>query len=818
LRIKPTIVIGHGAFGLAVLRRFLRKTAPRGSLIPAGLAAADDDGRRLRDIALLWMPEPSVSVSASSAAELQSADDPYGRADFLRDLYRQIDTVPNMPGAAETVLCDKVADAARFLRSPELVEARAGLDGLDVIVVAQARKAADITALDSLNRALLSRLMQNYREWCEGQRAARKLHCIAIYDFDNYRGGSDDDRRLRRAVQASMEGWQRALEHPGRVPRPILDRCYLLDGRAGEAHRGPRNRRDEITLFLELLLFGGVRDDEMLKFLFQQGSNVESVAAGFGVRALERSPQLLSRLAAARFGAGWLAWLRGDADVRSGRRAAALEAALKPLLAEIDQPELTRAAIERTWVTGAAGLADAVLGLPGLETERWGEQAERHLTERSRDLERDLLQVGLAQISALRSGHLGEAGAAVRAAIDQDLHNPHAPVPLAAVLGELDDALARLRAQASTETPVAPPPALSVGAAHRTYLDASGHWLAEDGAALSRFWPLLAAVSGLAATPFAQDLLRQLPLLAATDSPWQKQLSLWVERLDQPLVIAPALFICTWLALRAFAQPRVERAVARARAFHLDPRRGRLAAAVRADCDALSGIRERVLRNVQATVGNDLLALLSALRERLKQREREMLWLGEQLEEFARMFGLERGKDVVQPPADDAHRWLVSPSDLTTMMQRRPDVSGQFEASQPDLPKPFEGWSERHCERFLDLFGFLDNLSRLYLDAFVNQAGEGRADAEWALRGNALRQLLQRRLDVGFSAAADQDQAQTRSFAVLPEEWRGHAAAADALRALGINNDDLRPGSDPARLYLLAVRFGVAPAALEAPG
>lgn len=801
--LKPTILVGHGAFGREVLRRLLRKTAPRGSLVWATGTAAGA-GHRLRDLALLWMPG-----TGGEARDHQGADTD-GEADFLRDLYRQIRPVEARPGAAERAFCDAVADAAAWLRRPELQQQRPdALPGLDLCIITHIDGPADIAALDSMTRAALTRLADDNPVWRVGVASKRTLHCIEVLDFDNYRGGSDGGA-MRRALRRSMEAWKVRLEQ--RVP--ALDRAWLLDGRARDSHRDQKSRLDEVTLFIEFLLFAGVRGEEGLKALYQQDGQDQQIAAAFGIRLLERSPALLCRVAAARFGAGWVRWLRG-VEGGAGQPASRLATALAPLLVEAGGNG-NQSALAEQWSDGVSALAQTLLGLAERRGEDWPARAQAHFDTGMAGLQRDLQRAALARLAGLRERHLADDGQALAGAITADLHDALAPVPLAAVIETLDGAMAGLRTK---PVPATPPPVVTLArsvAAHRGFSVARASWLAGHGRGLAAFWPLLAALLALAATPFALVLLRQLPLLAGSDQAARRALADLIDRWDQPAYLALALFALLWPLLYLTLQRPIVAALRRARGFWLDPARGRLTAAIRADCAALHGLLTQAQGTLRSALAADLLRVLGALRERLHRRERELVWLGGQLEEFQRMQGLAPGTLRLEPPADGAHRLLLADDDLPRLMQRQPAERARFLATLPALPAPFADWQAPWLERFLDLFGFVDRLSQPYLEQARGEASGDPDGPEWQRRRVALAALLaQPGFTPGFRSDADKRSSSEQSAAVLPADWRGQPAVTGLLDQAGFRPEWLWTGADPARVYLLRFELGLGLDALE---
>jgi hypothetical protein len=266
---------------------------------PRGGAAPSE--RRLEDLALLWVPDGRGQDDGTAGG---------GTAfEMMRDLHRQVEKVDGLP--QDVAFADKLSDAAEKLLS---VAARAGRRGtlplgLDVIVFAQPSSREAIGMLDRL----LSRGMERLANNTNLERAvqgAQALNFIAIFDFDNYWDRSDQGRILRQAIHSSIVQWQTRRM----AGKPAFGRFYLVDRHTDDGNRDESQRIDEIILFIEFLLFEGQRDGELQR-LYQ--SPLDMPVATFGIRLMERSAGLLRRLAAARFGIGWLDYLVGDGSFQT---------------------------------------------------------------------------------------------------------------------------------------------------------------------------------------------------------------------------------------------------------------------------------------------------------------------------------------------------------------------------------------------------------------------------------------------------------------------------------------------------------------------
>ncbi len=307
----PTILIGHGAFGRTVLRRLLASTAARGALDwqedPSG---GDPEARRLKNLALLSLAGRGGGRSAGGDSR-QEED-----RDIFSELERQIEEVEPSP----TALAAAMEQAADRLLAAEDRAADAGRRplGLDVVVLSPPRVPEDVGELLNLLPLGMGRLAG--LAILERQAAGHeRLNFLQILDFDQYWERSDRGKRLRETVHKAVAHWEEQLK----VHRAGFGRTYLVDGQTQDGARDESYRIDEIILFLELLLFEDQRSE--LK-LYGRRREFESTVGTFGIRLVERSAGLLSRLAAAAFGAGWLQHLAGsdgldgDADLADLRR------------------------------------------------------------------------------------------------------------------------------------------------------------------------------------------------------------------------------------------------------------------------------------------------------------------------------------------------------------------------------------------------------------------------------------------------------------------------------------------------------------------
>lgn len=319
----------------------------------------------------------------------------------------------------------------------------------------------------------------------------------------------------------------------------------------------------------------------------------------------------------------------------------------------------------------------------------------------------------------------------------------------------------------------------------------------------------------LAATPLLQDLIRQLPLLAWQSPDWQDRLTDLAAVLEQPPLTALLAFLLLWPSLRLGAQPGIGRAIGRAGKFFLDDQRGRISDAIQADCARLRHSLDQVQTNVRATLSADVLLVLGSIRDRLARRDREIMWLRRQLGEFLKMQGLDAGTRHLSVD-DGVHRLVQGEADLQRMLRARPADEQRFQVHQDDLPAPFGDWPEPYCDTFLDLFSFVDRLSRTYLFGFQNSLSTEPDGPEWNLRREAMRAFVRPPVGTGFRVDADQARSQAETYCVLPRIWDEQAEVRSLLHGIGVIEERVRYGADDARVYLLNVHLNIPPDALEA--
>ena len=811
---RATILIGFGAFGLDVLRRLLASTAPRGVLRwEQSQGGARTSERYLQNLALLWLKDrihlDSHEVDEESTREGSSFE-------MMRDLYRQIHEVKSV-STPEHDLAEAMSEAAEKLLSAasRAYREEASPLGLDVIVVAQPTGPEVIGFLDRIFALGMDRLANNanLERAVQGSEA---LNFIEILDFENYWDRSAHGRRIRQALHNSVGYWQKRRQRQ----KMAFGRCYLVDGRTQDGIRDARHRIDEINLFLEFLLFEGQRGK--IQRLYQPRGSREMPIATFGIRLMERSAGLLSRLAAARFGNGWLDYLAGTQSPTFHDEPLEFHRKLGPYRPDKLEELLGGQELKGYLRDRMQALEEELAALEPARDD-WAELVRQRYEATATELENELAARIRERMRDISQNHLAELAADLRAGVNADLHHPRQPVPLGAVIRAIDAALEEF-----DEVPAVPAPASGAAAEaldslarlHSDFRSFNVQRVNVD--ALPKWWLLWAFVLAAGLTPIAIELLEDLPKpdpLSWWDLPYQLSQSPWVQ---SPITLGLLIFLTAWTLGRRAFQSRLAARVHRARRFFSDQARGRFANRLRAclkpDGGALfqpmSHFLDRMLRDMVLSVRSEVSRELGQVGQRLRERRREMIWLRGQLREFLKMHqpmdGMQQSRD-----GTGIRHAVERREDFERMLKSNPPGPERFRSMQASR-NPFTGWDQRYSDVFLSPLRFIDDLSTVYKDPFqveLAQPGEG---PEQATRKREFLAFLKRHggFDLAFTWMAQEGLPNDQRYCLLPSVWRFLPGVLQALADLRMTEKNVLVGRDVARAYLLRVQTGVDPACL----
>ena len=808
---RATILVGYGAFGRDVLRRLLTSAAPRGALrweVQAGGVAPDE--RHLQDLGLLWVPDRTVVASHDGR---EGADG--SASEMMRDLFDQIRTVGEpsdemfereISGAADLLL----ASAGRAERDDPLPL------GLDVIVLA---RPTDRETLGTLDRLLVRGMdaLANHANLRRAVRTGAVLNYISIFDFENYWDNSGNGQAIRRAVHGSVQQWERRRS----AQRPSFGRFYLVDGHTADGTRSAAVRIDETSLFLEFLLFEGHRAGD-LKRIYEP-LPTESPVATFGIRLFERSAGLLKYLAAARFGVGWLEYLCGRGSSAS-KETSALHQLLSKYRPEkidalLDAPAL-RSKADRELVAIEEDLARISVDLPD-----WPQQIRERYSEAMERLRSNLSAAAHERLAEVVAGSLAHFGDELRVAVEADLHHATTPLTAGDVLAILDDSLRALNQLPETQPPS---PSDDEGVFRRvTELHAAYrrfHADRVDVEGLKWWWPLLAVTLAAGLTPMLHELLSDIPRPDAMQFLLDRAYSL-LQSANRPAVLGTLLFAAGWGIGGLGVQRGIERRIERARRFYTDYRQGRFIDRLRSGLTSGGALRhvidrhvDRVLIEMERSARDVAIRELTRVRDRIRERCREMSWLSGQLRDFLRMNGIRRedltpddGKLVRSTTG--IRYTLESGEDLQAMMRSNQPTEGRFRSAQIDR-KPLQDWDERYSSEFLTPLDFAGRLAREYRDPYEQELTQPGVGPHQQRLIDELRRFLTRRFHPAFQFHMQDGLPPERHYGLLPSLWRQFFDVRTSFSALRIDEASTIPTNDTGRLYLLWLQTGVEPGCL----
>ncbi len=814
---RATILVGFGTFGRDVLRHMLASTAPRGVLAwEEARGGAAPSERHLQDLALLWVPDPLRADAADWDGDSEGS-----ALELMRDLYRQIRLTGIDDAPAELSFTNALVESAETLLS---AAGRAGRTdalplGLDVIVLARPTGRV-LGTLDRLLLAGIDKLANNsnLRRAVQGSDA---LNFLTIFDFDNYWDRSEQGRAIRRTVQASIEFWQkrRAAE------KPSIGRFYLVDGRTDDGFRDGFARIDEISLFLEFLLFEGQRAGDVRR-LYQSAGPHESPVSTFGIRLVERSAGLLAHLAAARFGVGWLDYLAGNGPYGNAIEPLHLREQLVPFAAEKLDALLDAASLRTEIDTAFDALESELTALP-VELPDWPQRVRTRYAQTLQQLEAHISAKAYALMAGISRNHLARLPSALQAGIDADLHDENNPVAVGAAINELETLYVRLEDLRSVEPPS---PAAAeqflqrIEKLHDEY--ACFHQERVDTEGLRRWWPLLAIALAAGLTPIVHEFLADIPppdsmrfLLGRAHA--------FLQRINNPIIVGLSLFLGSWTVGALTFQRGLTSRLERGRRFYNDAERGRFVDRLRSGLKPGGPLRapvdhliDRILYTMALSIRGEVTREVGRVLSRLRERSREMVWLRDQLRDFLRMHGftgeeLKPDRGRLDRDGTGMRHAIERGEDFEAMLKGNPPIPDRFRSTQAS-GAPFAGWDERYSRTFLVPLEFLDRLSRIYKDPFQQElARPGRGPEQQRIARELLDFLARNgRFGLAFRFEAQEGVPPDQRYCLVPPLWRHLEGVEFALSGLRMNEQSILEGGDNGRGYLLRLQSGVDPRCL----
>ncbi len=802
---RATILLGWGKLGREVLRRMLVTAALRDALAwETGGGDPLDRKRRLAGLELFCLTEPPAEGDGR-----QSFTGLFGETDLelLADVEAQIRDLDAGAEGGEAVARAVVEGAKRLLAANGEADASRP-PGLDLLVVAHPHDREALGRLETvMDRvfAALGRLGVLQRS----VPGAEPLAAVALLDLDGEWDPAPAARALRATLAEILERW----EGRRRTGEITFTRVYLSGEMGRHQVRRSELRIDELSLFLELMLFEG-RQHESLRRLFQPQPVQEPGLGTFGVRLFEHNHSLLKQLAAARFGGLWLRYLAGAVPADDDRPSSPLAERLAPFHPARLNQLLGWDEVERNLGRELGALEDELLAIPP-ERDDWAQAVRARYEQHAAAITAELGE-SAGQSAARLTVELKRFPEVLAAGITSALCDPHRPIPLGAVLAELaplHEATRRLPAAVRHGERATESFWQRLGRLAASYRSLAGERFASKWV-----WALLTLLASVGWLAFARQALEGLPAPGPLTHPAVSTLLSGLQGLAHPTIASLLLLALAAAFFFGLAAPALDRRLMRLARFFVDRRQGRLVDALRAAL-ARSGELAAPLEATVSSLQRDLaVSAASAVgREvdravrRIEELRREALWLSEQLGQFLALFGLTLDSDtpaleLVRKDGTGIRQRTERASELTALLRAHPPEPALYRSVQGEQ-WVFQGWNEPGGSIFLDPLEFIARLSQRF-QAPSGSLGEPRdGDAE---HQELLSFLAQRgSANLAFDWRQQDGVAAPQRLAVLPQRWRMLGGVTAQLTDVSIDGSRTLSSAEDDRAYLINLQLGL---------
>jgi hypothetical protein len=783
----PTLLVGFGEYGHALVVRYLADAAGRGHL-----RWRDDEhhptGRRLRDLAPMWVPDKGAHGTPHDALQGSGVD-------ILRDLdlLEQVDKVEPL-GVIDDLSKAVVAAGERLLDASYESSV-----GLDIICLAAPRTNDAIGRLERLLAPAVHALASKQALQSPGE-GLDLLNVLLLLDIENYWGGEPEARAMRTALTGFI-GRQIDLRRSG--PGGI-GRVYLFDSTKAAGYRPLESRREEMLLFLDFLLSAGQRSGA-LRDLYQPARSGRSPISAVGIRSIEYDSDLLSRLATAHFGHRWLPLLLAPSQSADTR---ALDDAVRPFLpGELDQriQELQLGTLVETEIAGIERQIQAM----DTSTADWPIAVRTATNARVEAIEAEMRRDVERRLRAPLEAQLQDLPATLRDAVDRLLVRGPKGCSLGSARARAQHLLDQLALSQTTSTsaPAASEPD-GLNDIHDRYLRFRALQVSPEEARV--WWPMVTFTAAILAVPLMVETLREL----ATTSSGQSSFWSHVATMSGWLGAHPGLLLIVagtagWGLLGVPAHRALTARVERARAFFTHRDRGRLIDRVRRllhgrTRQMLAAAADDARRRSFARVQRFAWQRLRHVVVLLERREQEIRWLQRKLEGFLRLHGVDPSSEPLRFASDRAvltgpRVRLERDADLHRMSSV-PNISDAV--SQQIEWRTFESWHVDRLPVFLEPLQFVGDLHTK-----LNYRPSETADVVQRVLNAVARIELP---EPAFRWLASDSLPVSARAAILPTAWQHSPALRQALEDRGFTTTRNNPADAPSgRLFLIHVRTDV---------
>lgn len=766
---RATLIIGIGEFGLSVMSRLLEAAAPRGVLHWDTTEVGD---RRLRDLGLIWVNDNQSKADSSLEKQYQEITHKLaaGNYELMQDLYTQIKTVDHDD---RFLLRDYMEEARKNLTNviASDVYKTNGVGGLDVIVLARVERNDTLNNMTALLDEGMRYLVGDKTLMSAGS-TGNPLNFISILDFEDFDGASNQKAEVRQ----SFYSWYRYIDSLRKRGQQTFSRLYLLNNLITGGSNVEAFRREDMTsLFIEFMLFENQRAGEFQK-LYQLDPAEDSPISFFGIRLLERSPDLVKRLAAVNFASQWLDYLADQQAAKPEKLREVLNSFGEEQKGELlGEPEFKQAylrAVQR--VRERAEACD-------YDDDQFVEQVQKVFKDESQALQDELSALHLARSRQIEKDYLDELRDNLVGSITKDFHNDPSAASIGTVLTEVDEARAVLdatRAQhVDAEAPKVSDSLTRLRAVHSRYRRFAKEQVNYD---TIKTWLLAFVICfTLILSPGLQSIFETMTVDQTS------RLSGIVDFIQPNAVwLAPTvLLVGLWLLSRFAVRPLLNRRLRRKLAEFRHPKQGRLFTQIEKELDISQGLGAHlhdqfrsVVNDLERNVTSRASCELGHIRERLQARLSEARWLKKQLGAFQKVYGLgDKRQDAVSSQLRINQEVDGGFQRITGALAIEP--SG-FSYAMREL-RLLKGWSEEYCDHFLQVFGFLDELAALYPEPFDALSDE---DSREFVVDFVQHYGSKNKATVGFRYSHD---VPCENHVVMPTTW-GTPDVQRALKAQGI--------------------------------
>jgi len=779
-----TLFIGYGLFGRNVLRHLLSSSAAKGLTLQS------------KNLKFIWIKD----VNEQQPNSLLNYED--NVSEVMGDLYQDIEYYDNKASFLSKI--NGVISA--------LSEANSQSQGLDVVVLSHPHDSSSLGTLDGILQESIKALANspNFQKNVEN---APNLNFISILDFEHY--WDEKGKNLREAVYQSVKTWQKRQQQTGLSFR----RIYLVDGHHNGNQYDKEQRIDQISLFLEFLVFTNQRMNSNFSHFYQATSASASPVCTFGIRLMERSSERLSQLAAGYFAFRWLNFLiSGREKVDVFTDVPQVKESLKSYTPEKLNQHIKETTFKVLLKNSILKIREKILILKKENlSEDFVNNVKTEYKIEKEQFQNKSYQQARIETEKLNKNILEDLPKEIIQAIDTDLHHQQYPVALNTVIQAVNELNEQLKT--NTEQGLSPPPPIENFSELKQFYYQEQNFI-ENQVLLSplKYWWL--GFSLILALGLTYVILPLLINLSSTGPFYWDKIYPWVQKINTPFGISFILGFLFLVLAKTIFHKRIYYRIQRPTFFHQHNKKGRFAYFLQKTLspkgslyEPLSLFSKHLIKDMRLMLRNEASLVTGRIIFQLKSRKKEIEWLMHQIKDFLQINGLSIESDNMQRPTfisiASPFRYIVEKNtDFERILQQHIPNDGNFLATQ-STGEPFKDWYHSCNEKFLEPLAFIDHLSRKYPDNINNEQKE-------KLQQSFIQFIKEYG---GFSPSLFLKQGKgvpiISYHSLLPETWRGIPNIDNALTGINIGSAQRTQHSGTNHAYLICTQLEIAPECLR---